>query len=167
MEHGEGNGYERLKSSKTLEDIIMTAMSFERTAHEFYTNLKSRVSKPIRDLVHELAEEETRHYKLLEVLHSRPDLRGQIATRIVAPPGDHQFSDFVHLPNLGDHPDEQAILQYAMAREHAAMEQYRALAGEAPEGPIRDLFKYLAEEELSHKADLEKRYYELVYTEHA
>ena len=45
------------------------------------------------------------------------------------------------------------------------MEQYRALANEAPEGPIRDLFKYLANEELAHKANLEKRYYELVYVE--
>ena len=45
------------------------------------------------------------------------------------------------------------------------MEQYRALAEEVPEGPIHDLFKYLAEEELSHKADLEKRYYQLVYAE--
>ncbi len=165
MEHGEGDGYGRLKSSKTLEDILMTAMSFERTAHEFYTNLKGRVSKPLRDLVHELAEEEARHYKLLELVHSRPDLRDQIATRIAAPARDHHFSDFVHLPNLGEHPDEQAVLQYAMAREHAAMEQYRALANEAPDGPIRDLFKYLADEELAHKAELEKRYYELVYAE--
>ncbi len=164
MEHGEVNEYQRFNSSKTLEDIIMTAMSFERTAHEFYTNLKSRVDKPMRDLVHELAEEETRHYKLLEIMHSRPDLREQIATRIAAPPSDQQFSNYVHLPDLGDHPDEQTILQYAMAREHAAMEQYRALAAEAPEGPIRDLFKYLADEELAHKADLEQRYYELVYT---
>ena len=164
MEHGEVNGYQRFNSSKTLEDIIMTAMSFERTAHEFYTNLKTRVDKPMRDLVHELAEEETRHYKLLEIMHSRPDLREQIATRIAAPPSDQQFSDYVHLPDLGDHPDEQTILQYAMAREHAAMEQYRALSAEAPEGPIRDLFKYLADEELAHKADLEQRYYELVYT---
>lgn len=100
----------------------------------------------------------------MEVLRSRFDLQDQIATRIAAPPGDHQFSDFVHLPNLGEHPDEQAILQYAMAREQAAMEQYRALAAEVLEGPIRDLFKYLADEELSHKADLEKPYYELVYT---
>ena len=43
------------------------------------------------------------------------------------------------------------------------MEQYGALAREIPGGPIRELFQYLAEEELSHKSELEKRYYELVY----
>ncbi len=163
MEHPEGTGYSQFKSSKTLEEALMTAMSVERTAHEFYTNLKSRVSKPLRDLVHELAQEEARHYKLLEVLHSRPDLQDQIAMRISAPASDHRFSDYVHLPDLGDNPDGQTILQYAMEREHAAMEQYSALAEEVPEGPIRDLFRYLAAQELSHKAELEKRYYELVY----
>lgn len=55
---GDGSGYERLKSGTTLEDIIVTAMSFERTAHEFYTNLKTRVGQPMRDLAHEVAEEE-------------------------------------------------------------------------------------------------------------
>ena len=54
-------------------------------------------------------------------------------------------------------------MQYAMGREHAAMEQYSALAEEVPDGPIRELFRYLAQEELTHKAELEKLYYELVY----
>ncbi len=163
MVHGEDSRYERLKCSKTLADIIATAMSFERTAHEVYTKLRDKVSPAMRDMVHELAAEETRHYKLLEVLRSRLDLQHQLASRIAAPPGDRQFSHFVHLPNLGEHPDEQAILQYAMLREQAAMEQYCALAAEVPDGPIHDLFQYLADEELSHKADLEKRYYDLVY----
>jgi rubrerythrin len=75
----------------------------------------------------------------------------------------YPFADYVHLLELGDFPDDQSLLQYAMGREQAAMEQYGALARETPEGPIRELFQYLADEELSHKAELEKRYYELVY----
>lgn len=44
------------------------------------------------------------------------------------------------------------------------MEQYSSLAEETPPGPIQDLFRSLAKEELNHKQELEKRYYELVHS---
>jgi len=163
MKYAEGTGHDKLRASKTLGEILETAMSFERAAHEFYTHLQAQVSRPMRDLVRELAEEESRHYALFKELKARPDVHEYITSRIKTPSGDHRFSDYVHLPDLGKRPDEHSILQYAMAREHAAMEQYSALAQDMPEGPVRDLFLYLAEEELAHKAMLEKRYYELVY----
>ena len=167
MKQTEGNGYDRLRASKTLGEILETAMSFERAAHEFYTHLRAHVSKPMQDLVQELADEESRHYALFKELKARPDVYEHIRSRIKTPPSDHRFSDYVHLPDLGTRPDDQSILQYAMAREHAAIEQYSALAQDLPEGPVRDLFLYLAEEELAHKALLEKRYYELVYQNNA
>ncbi len=76
---------------------------------------------------------------------------------------DSKFSDCLHLPDLGDQPDDQAVLQYAMGREHAAMTHYGELAETTPPGPIRDLFKYLASEETKHKLELEKLYYETVH----
>ena len=51
------------------------------------------------------------------------------------PASDGRFSDCVHLPDLGDNPDDQAVLQYALGREHAAMEQYRSLAESTEPGP--------------------------------
>jgi rubrerythrin len=159
----EGTGIDRLRESKTIGDILHTAMAFERTARDFYAQLATRVSKPIRELVRELAEEEARHFALFEELTVRDDVQAVIAERVTAPANDHKFSDYVHLPELGAHPDDQAILQYAMGREHAAMEQYAALAAEVPGGPIKDLFTYLSKEELAHKAELEKKYYELVF----
>jgi hypothetical protein len=38
------------------------------------------------------------------------------------------------------------------------MEQCGELALETPEGPIRDLFRFLGQEALTHKGELEKRY---------
>jgi rubrerythrin len=163
IKHPEGTGRERLLRSTTIGEVLETAMSFERSARDFYAGLKDRVSKPLRELVSELAEEEARHYRLFEELRARPDVGERVADRIARPASDHRFSDYVHLPSLGDNPDDQAILQYAMGREHAAMEQYGALAGEVPAGPIRDLFRFLAQEELQHKQELEKRYYALVF----
>mgnify|MGYP000396858299 FL=1 len=44
------------------------------------------------------------------------------------------------------------------------MEQYRELAETSGPGPIHDLFRFLADEETQHKAELEKLYYEVVHS---
>ncbi len=163
-EHPEGGGYERIKAKVTLREILETASSFEKTAFEFYSGLTERVSKRLRPLVEELAKEEQGHFDLFMQLSARTDVQTQIAQKVRIPPNDHKFSDYIQKPDLGENPDDQAILQYAMAREQAAMEQYSSLAEETPAGAIQDLFKYLAHEELEHKKELEKRYYELVHS---
>jgi rubrerythrin len=162
-EYPEGSGASRLRESKTVGEILDTATAFEKAARDFYAGLGERVSKPLRELTLELAEEEQRHYDLFLALAAREDVRAYLGERIRTPSSDHRFCDYVHLPELGDAPDDQSILQYAMGREQAAMEQYGALARETPEGPVRDLFQFLAQEELAHKGELEKRYYEMVY----
>jgi rubrerythrin len=161
---GHVSGYDRLKSKKTLQEILQVATEFERTARDFYSSLAPRVSKNIRYLVEELAEEEQSHYDLFTELAVNPDIETQIKTEIETPASDHRFSDCIHVPDLGDHPDDQSVLQYAMGREHAAMEQYQSLADSVPDGAIKDLFTFLAKEETLHKQELEKLYYEIVHS---
>jgi rubrerythrin len=165
-EHGEGHtsGRERLEASKTVEEILQTAISFERTARDFYSGLAPKVSKRIRWLVEELAKEEQRHFDLFTALMQRSDIAEQIQMEIATPVSDHKFSDCILLPELGDNPDDQSVLQYALGREHAAMEQYGELAQTTEPGAIKDLFTYLAEEETQHKLELEKLYYEIVHS---
>ena len=165
-EHGEGHvsGRQKLEQAKTLEDILETAMGFEKTAQAFYAGLVDRVRKPIRQLVAELAEEEAGHYALFKGVRDHADTMAQLKEMIATPVNDHKFSDYVQMPDLGENPDDQAVLQYALGREDAAYQQYSELAGSTPEGPLRDLFQYLADEELRHKGELEKRYYELVHS---
>jgi rubrerythrin len=147
-----------------IAEILETAISFERTARDFYKELAPRVSKRIRWLVEELAEEEQRHFELFSELVTRDDIETQVQSRIATPAADHKFSDCIHLPELGDKPDDQTVLQYALGREHAAMQQYRELAETTDPGPIQDLFAFLAAEETQHKAELEKVYYEIVHS---
>ncbi|QLQ32572.1 MAG: ferritin family protein [Candidatus Thiothrix singaporensis] len=154
---------ERLKSKTTLQEILEIATEFERTARDFYTAL-AKVRKNIRWLVDELAEEEQRHFDLFTGLAERNDIDEQLKAEIERPVNDHKFSDCIHLPDLGEQPDDQAVLQYALMREHAAMEQYHALAQSTQPGPIHDLFLYLANEETKHKNELEKVYYEVVHS---
>ena len=161
---GHVHGRDRLRASTTVAEVLETAVSFERTARDFYRDLSPKVSKRIRWLVDELADEEQRHFDLFTELMQRDDIGEQVQARIVTPAADHRFSDCIHLPDLGDRPDDQAVLQYALGREHAAMEQYRELAEITEVGPIRDLFAFLADEETRHKSELEKLYYEIVHS---
>ena len=164
MIEGHSSGYARLQSHKTLREILETAIAFEQAAQDFYARLIPRVGKNLRWLLEELAEEEQRHGELLSALVKRPDLEAQVALRIETPASDTRFSDCIHLADLGEHPDDQAILQYATGREHIAMEQYHALAEATAPGPIQELFGFLANEETRHKAELEKKYYEVVHS---
>lgn len=160
----EGGNHDRLKAMTKLEDVLVTATEFERTARDFYHSLAPKVSKNIRYLVEELAAEEQQHFDLFAGLVGRADLAAVLATEIERPASDRKFSDCVHAPDLGDAPDDQAVLQYALMREHAAMEQYTALADTTPDGPLKDLFRFLANEETKHKNELEALYYQIVHS---
>ena len=152
-----------LRQTTSVGEILSVANSFEANARDFYASLIPKVSKRIRYLVEDLSAEEQGHFDLLAALSARTDLAEQIKMQIQQPASDSKFSDCLHLPNLGDNPDDQAVLQYAMGREHIAMTHYTELAQTAPEGPIRELFQFLASEETSHKLELEKLYYETVH----
>lgn len=159
-----GKGYAKLKQMQTIEKVLETAIGFEQTARDFYSDLVAKVSKPMRDLIQQLADEEAEHYRLFSELRAREDIQQHVSEKIQTPPNDHHFSDYLKQPDLGKNPSDQDILLYALAREQAAMEQYSALAEETPAGAMADLFKYLANEELEHKKELEKLYYEMVHS---
>jgi rubrerythrin len=161
---GAQGAYARIQSKKTLKEILEVASSFEESARNFYSDLIPKVGKNVRWVVEELAQEEQQHYDLLKTLATRGDIVEQIQAEIATPVSDGRFSDAVHIPDLGERPDDQAVLQYAMGREHLAMEHYRNLADGTQPGPIKDLFEYLANEETKHKAELEKVYYETVHS---
>jgi rubrerythrin len=158
------SGYARLHGQKSLQEILQVATEFERTARDFYADLSLKVSKNIRYLVEELAEEEQQHFNLFSALLQNPDVLELMQSRLEVPASDGKFSDCIHLPDLGESPDDQAVLQYALYREHAAMEQYGSLAKSCEAGPLRDAFSFLADEETKHKQALEKRYYEIVHS---
>lgn len=155
---------QKLTGKTTVREIFETATEFERVAHRFYTELVPNVSKNLRYLVVELADEELEHVRLFSGLAQNPDVERVMAEEIARPAADGKFSDCVQTPDLGENPDDQAVLQYALMRETAAMEQYTELAETTPPGVLRDAFLFLANEETKHKAELEKTYYEIVHS---
>ncbi|MBP9734338.1 MAG: hypothetical protein KBD82_01640, partial [Rhodoferax sp.] len=97
-----------LRGTTSIQEVLDVANSFEASARDFYTGLIPKVSKRIRYLVEELAEEEQRHFDLLAELSKRTDIVEQVKVKIEKTASDSKFSDCLHLPNLGDHPDDQA-----------------------------------------------------------
>ena len=159
---GATSGAERIKSRQTVAEVLTAACSFEATARDFYTQLIPQVSERMHDIVAELAAEEQRHHDLLSELAARADIAERIQDMVDTPASQGRFIDATHFPDLTPYPDDQALLQYAIGREALALEQYQALAQQAPEGPIKDTFDFLAKEEAQHKADLERLYAELI-----
>ncbi len=164
VHEGSPHGKDRLEGKTSIREILEVAIGFERVARDFYTDLIPKVSKRIRYLAEEFAEEEQRHVDLFTDLAGREDLTAQIEKEIARPTTDSKFSDCLHVPELGEQPDDQEVLLYAIGREHTAMLHYGELAETAPAGDIRDLFRYLANEETKHKIELEKLYYEIVHS---
>ncbi|MCK4713312.1 MAG: ferritin family protein [Marinosulfonomonas sp.] len=153
-----------MKDLTSLREVLELATKFEITARDFYTDLASKVSKNMRYLVEELAAEEQEHVELFSDMLKRKDLQNTLDTKVERPASDRKFSDCVHVPDLGENPDDQTVLQYALKREQIAMEQYRTLAEETEPGPLHDLFQFLANEEAEHKNELEVLYYEIVHS---
>ncbi len=158
------SGEEQLQACSTLKEILEKAIEFEKTARDFYAELAPKVSKRIRYLLDDLVVEEQAHYDLFTELANEPDVIAQIKQEIATPPSNKRFSDCIQLPDLGENPDDQTILQYALGREQAAMDHYHSLAESTPDGQLKDVFTFLAQEETEHKNDLEKIYYEVVHS---
>lgn len=156
---------EMLSGVTTIRQIMDTATQFEIVARDFYTALIPKVSKNFRWLVEDLAKEEQGHVDLFSRLAADPDVIAAMEQTLARPAADSRFSDCVHTPELGENPDDQTVLQYALLRESAAMDQYAELARTAPKGPLKTAFEFLANEETEHKLELEKIYDQLVHSE--
>lgn len=163
MREGDKGKGELLHRLRRLTDILDVAIEFELAAARFYHELLPQVSKPLRWLVESLAVEEEDHAERLGKLRYHPDLNLQIQQQVEVPVTDLRFSDALQTPNPKLLKSDQDVLAYALGRERLAMEQYRALAASTPPGEAQVLFQWLADEEVQHKSELEKRYYAIVH----
>jgi rubrerythrin len=156
--------FDKLHHHASLGEFIDLAIEFEQVAHDFYTELLPKTGKNIRYIVDELISEEEAHIAKLQELAGRRDIAGALSVEMENMTVDRKFYDGIHLPEPGDNPDDQSILQYAMMREFVAMVQYSELAEKSPPGPVQDLFRFMANEEIRHKNDLEALYYRIIHS---
>ncbi len=148
----------------TVEGIIQRAIRFEEDAYNFYTGASEMVKLPhVQDMLNELAGEEVKHKEKLEEL-----LAGD-TEKIVAAKQGHKIEDLKLADYLVPQPfDEDATFQevliIAMQREKNAYDFYNLMAGLASEA-AKELFQFLAQEELGHKNKVEVLYDDIIYKE--
>ena len=153
-----------LENLTTVEEVLETVAEFDREAHSFYVDLVPRVSKHIRYIVEDLARARLEQVRMMSDLAKSPDVQSHLNDAIRRPEADRRFSDAAHAPELDEAPDDQAVLQYALAREQIAIEEYAELAANTPPGPLHEVFAFLANEEVKHKTELEALYYQIVHS---
>jgi rubrerythrin len=148
----------------TVEEIIQRAIQVEEDAHNFYTGASKLVKlSHVRDMLNELAGEEVKHKEKLEEL-----LAGD-TEQIIAAGQDHKIqdlklADYLVSQPLNEDATFQEVLIIAMQREKNAYDFYNLMAGLASEA-TKDLFQFLAQEELGHKNKIEVLYDDIVYQE--
>lgn len=148
----------------TVEGIIQRAIQVEEDAYRFYTTASEMVEPPhVRDMLKELAGEEVKHKEKLEELLAG-DTEQIIAAQQSQKIQDLKLADYLVAPPLNADATIQDVLIIAMQREKNAHEFYNLMTGLASE-TTREMFQFLAQEELGHKNKVEVLYDNIVYKE--
>lgn len=137
----------------SIEKILDFAIKEEEQAQTFYTKLASKADNPgTRKLLEGFAAEEAGHRaKLIDIKGGKHEF--EAGENVV----DLKIGDYlVDVRPSADMGYKDALV-VAMKKEKAAFRMYTDLAGRV-EGPLRDTFLALAQEEAKHKLRFEIEY---------
>lgn len=138
----------------TFNDVINFAIKREENAIQGYGSMIEVAKTPgISKLLQELQDEEKNHKKLLQEL-TEGKVESYKPTQVI----DLKISDFLEEDTLDAEMDFQQLLIFAAKKEQNAVELYSKLAEEAESEELKKLFKFLVEQEKSHKLKLETEY---------
>jgi rubrerythrin len=151
------------KGSAVIEEILQQAIRFERDAYDFYIQAQDMVEQPhVKDTIRTLAAEEVKHQERLQDLLAG-DTEAIIESRGRRQIADLKLAEYLVSPELEQDATFQDVLLVAMHREKSSHEFYVAMVGIADSQTAKDLFEFLANEELGHKNKIEKLYDDTVY----
>ena len=152
-------------SDNPLRAILLTAIQREMEAHTLYQETAQRVEDgPARELLLDLSAQELGHRNRLEAL-LKGDLLRVLSRAQARQMEDYQITDHLIEVPLASDASVQEVLIVAGKREKGSHDLYAALARLAEEATARQLFEFLAGEELLHKQRIEALYEQLVYSE--
>ena len=148
-----------------IQAILRTAIQREIEAHTLYRETAQRFEDgPARELLLDLSAQELGHRNRLEAL-LQGDLFRVLSRAQARQVEDYQITDHLIETPLAPDASVQEVLIVAGKREKGSHDLYAALARLAEEAAARQLFEFLASEELLHKQRIETLYEQLVYPE--
>jgi rubrerythrin len=145
----------------TVDEILDFAIQNEQDAVDLYTGLaeKSEAKAVKADFLHYADEERGHKAKLIRVKEGKKLLDASTAVQ------DLKIADYTVDVELGENPDYQSVLLFAMKQEKAAFRLYSDLAALAPTADLKELLLGLAQEEAKHKLRFEVEYDNNILTE--
>jgi rubrerythrin len=148
-----------------IEQILEQAIRFEENAYEFYTGAVEMVEWPhIREVLVNMANEEVKHKERLQAL-LEGDTERIISVRKRGQIADLKLAEYLVPRQLEADASLQDVLIVAMHREKSSNEFYTTMASIADDDAAKNLFDFLAQEELVHKNKVETLYDEVIYQE--
>lgn len=152
-------------TGQEIEQILKRAIQFEEQARDFYLDAVDKVRQPhIKDALRDLAQEETKHKERLQAL-LEGDTEALVAVQKRGQIQDLKLAEYLVSSPLDQDATFQDVLVVAMHREQSSHEFYSAMATIAGQPAIKELFEFLAQEELAHKNKVESLYDEVIYQE--
>ena len=147
-----------MSDAGTTQSVLEYAISLEQRAVDLYTDLAHMAQdNATKEAFLEFAEEEMGHRKKLEdVLEGKAFISARDTVT------DLKISDYTVEVILGDKPDYQDILLFAIEQEKKASVLYNDLASRVEKPELKELFLALAAEEAKHKHRFELEYDENV-----
>jgi rubrerythrin len=143
-------------SFTTFEEIVQFAMDKEKEAVDFYSGLaKNAIFSGARETLEGFAEEEQKHYDLLENLGKAEQALADYKFEWITDIKRSNYLVDVDDPKDMDYAD---LLRLAMKREEKALEFYNELQEKAEKEEFKNVFKMLCQEEAKHKLALETMY---------
>ena len=143
----------------SFDKVLDFAILREEEAHQFYTDLASRMERPqMREVFEDFAREERGHKaKLTAIKEGR--LQAPKMSKII----DLKIGDYLvevePVPNM----DYQQALVLAMKKEKAAFKLYMDIANRLEDEQQRNMFLMLAQEEAKHKLRFELEYDDMMF----
>ena len=145
----------------SVDEILDYAIQAEQDAVDLYTGLAKTTKSPsARVAFKAFAAEEATHKKKLKTVK-----KGKTFLNSKQQVLDLKISDYTVAGELGDQPDYQEVLLFAMQQEKAAFKLYTHLANKTDVPEIKELLLGLAQEEAKHKLAFEIEYDENIYQE--
>jgi rubrerythrin len=159
---------QRSYASLSPQEVLQVAVSIEERNAELYhrfaemfTEFGDKESQEIASVFWEMAVEERGHSWQLKQHYA--ELYGEYVPSIT----EHDLTEIVELPKLDDGdifaapnsgiPGRVRALNVALQAEHGAQQFYEKLVEQTPEGPLRDVFRYLGQMEDGHVTYLEQK----------
>ncbi len=149
--------------TKAIEAVIKQAIKGEEDAYALYTSAARIVTATqAQTMLSDMAKEELGHKSRLEGL-LRQGIAWNIAQGEFKRVTDLKVGDHLAAKPLEAGADLQAVLMYGIQREKESHELYTTMGGLTGDATVRNLFEFLANEELTHKRKLETLYEEVIY----